>query len=314
MKKSLFLACLCCFVFANGGNLKKVKENIVQKDINNAIEQELKKVENEKKIINRSTNKKYVLLTIKNMGEALFYLKNKEKIKAEEKIKYVLFLLNNHLKENKVPVDNKTILIKFKGSLKDAKVLIQKAKKNIQKEKYQLASRYLNLLKDELDIVTIFVDTKNLEQRLKEINQLIKNNHLNKAFKKLALTFKDKNIVKKDLYIYPLGIIKAVYLINHSKIINNMKNKTEKDYDNIVKLLKRAKKELLLDKTMGYFFNSKLQREYIYLITVLNELIEDALKHKESGSYKKITNILSTIKEKTAVKIKNPKNEVISNE
>lgn len=284
----------------NGG--KSVKESIVK-----AIQSEKNKINNGNIAIRRNLSRKEIIVAVKNAAQSLFDLKRQDKIAAESRIKYAIKILNQ-MKQKIVPIDLRLFILEFKGNIKRAKEMISVAEKMMKEKNYQGAGDVLTLLKDEMDVMEIDIDKDKLKSKLQEILKKIKNNQLEKAFKDLALTFRNPNIFIKAVGKYPLGVIKAAYLIQQAHILNNSNTK---EYQKIKNLIKEAKAELKLDSILGYFYIKPLQKQYKEIINILDNIEKTATIHKPNGNYNKAEKLINKIKKNSTTTSKNPRYQVI---
>ena len=279
------------------------KSEFIQKKVNNAVKTEKQKIKNMEKTLLHDKDRKAILLVLQNFAQALFDLKSQDKVSAEAKLKYAENILKN-VKKNIVPIQSRMFLLEFDETPSKAKELVANVKAMIEENNLQWASQILNVIKDELDVFEIDVNKTEFEKVVKKVRKLIKANKLNEAFKTVANAFNNPKIFPKFMLKYPLGLIKATFLVENAKALDSMK---QTDYKKIDSLIKEAIQELKLDKELGYFYgNEKLYSK------ILNELekIKQRAKKNKTGDYKELNEDLKTLKNNSQ-KVKNPRNFLI---
>jgi tetratricopeptide (TPR) repeat protein len=279
------------------------KSEYIQEKVNNAIKSEKKKIKNVNKIMSHDKDRKAVLLALQNFTQALFDLKAKDKVSAEAKLKYAKNVLKN-VKKEIVPIQSRMFLLEFEGTPPAAKKLATNIKKMVNKGNLQGTSELLNLMKDEIDVYEIDVNKKGFEKTVDKIYKMIKANKLNEAFKAVAKAFNDPGVFPNFIVKYPLGLIKAAFLVENAKALESMK---KIDYKKIDILIEEAIQELKLDKELGYFYGK--EKLYGKALNELEKIKQEAEKNK-TGSYKELNEVLKTLKINSQ-KVKNPRNFLI---
>jgi len=309
MKKILATSLIAgSMLFASGHNvLTKSGDKKVEQAVAKAIQSEKNNLKAGNEVMKKSASRKEVIVAIKNMGEALFDLKRQDKVSAEAKIQYAIKTLKK-IKEDVIPVEARLFILEFRGNIPLAKKMIKTAENMMKEKNYQGASEVLTLLKDEMDIMEIDVNKKALVNRLEAVLKLIKDNKLNEAFKELALTFRNPEVFVRAVGKYPLGVVKAAYLIQQAHILNNAKTKQYKD---IASLIKEAKAELELDNVLGYFYTKPLQAQYKKLMKILDTLEKQAEANKNGTKYSEAEKAVGKIKQSSVKTEKNPRYQVI---
>jgi len=309
MKKILATSLIAgSMLFASGHNiLTKSGDKKVEQVVTKAIQSEKNNLRAGNEAIKKSVSRKEIVAVIKNMGEALFDLKRQDKVSAEAKIQYAVETLKK-VKGDIIPIEARLLILEFKGNIPLAKKMIKTAEEMMKEKNYQGAGEILMLLKDEMDVMEIDINKKVLIKRLEKVLKLIKDNKLNEAFKELAFTFKNPEVFVRMVSKYPLGVIKAAYLIQQAHILNRAETK---QYKEILNLIREAKAELELDNVLGYFYSKPLQEQYKRLVKILDMLEKQAKANENGTKYPEAEKAVNTIKQNSVKTKKNPRYQVV---
>jgi tetratricopeptide (TPR) repeat protein len=168
----------------------------------------------------------------------------------------------------KIPVDVSFQIYTFNADLKSAKKLIEEVKKAINNNDLVKARAILNLLRDEIDIVTTYMPLDLYSQSLKLAKQLLKQNKTESAI--LALESALKTLEVATLVV-PRPLLEAQTLLEDAKKI--YKTQPQK----ALKLIEQIEKDLEKAKVLGYISNEKSIKPLLEQLSELKKAIKENL-------------------------------------
>jgi len=282
----------------NGHNVLEKKNAVeISRKINNAFRNERKKVSEYNQLLQHNKKTKIIRDLIQNTVETTLDIKRQDKISAIGRINMMLKEVKK-LDKKYIPIFARVFFLEYMGSIKQAKIMLNKVKHMIEKGNYQEASRMLALLKDEMDILTLNFDPVTFEKALLHLKKTVEANNFKEALKEVIPIFKTGRTIFIKETIYPLGIIKAGALIHDAYTLNMLKGKHSKE---ILSYIKEAEEELKLDDVLGYFYPKMLKKRYFAMMKILKSLEKKVEEKKvvKGDEYKNAEKSLNSLKEKS---------------
>jgi tetratricopeptide (TPR) repeat protein len=250
---------------------QNVSENLQKKTakeiINEAPSKALKQLKKEhlQEIIEEATN------AVIETNEVIELLKKGQIEKASVLLDRIDSTLDRLIKAYglvKIPVDVSFQIYTFNADLESARKLIEEVKKAINNNDLVKARAILNLLRDEIDIVTTYMPLDLYSQSLKLAKQLLKQNKTESAI--LALESALKTLEVATLVV-PRPLLEAQTLLEDAKKI--YKTQPQK----ALKLIEQIEKDLEKAKVLGYISNEKSIKPLLEQLSELKKAIKENL-------------------------------------